>query len=615
MNEGDRPFRGEEIMEKVEADWGVEGARRMDVLKTAVKAFLDAGDRECAERAEWERIAFAFRPTGQSVRGRWYGPIFEGRDGAGREVSWPRREDLDAPALEHLRDRALSSGNPHVQARFADLLWEFGDPADPGMARRAIAAYLSLVCHHLAHDVEDRALDISRNHLRRAAVLASQLNDQQLLAETIAAHREAFQEILQRMGQPIVPCVDILRSMMEFRGVVADAEVEERIGALEAWAGAHPDDTNSLLQEAILNLRIDWCQLRKDHDAAHRHRLEIARFREREGDETVERSPMVAQTFLLKAHRLYADLGAAEDAARVKAKLQAIGPKTLGEMKQVETSVDIPREAIEQIANVLRQYSAQDALRLIAGHRWWIPKVGEAKQYLEEAKKKYPLQFLVPKILVDADGNAHQLAQGEERDRHDLFEHLAMGLFASARLSMREAFRVLVEELKGTTDDLLTVIAQAQWLDRGRLPLLREAFDDYLAARFISACHILIPQLEGALRDMAETAGITAVGVRGRRMVPQTMDVLLKEPLLRRGLGEDLATTLEALLTDEVGQRIRHVVVHGNVTNAGFFGPELTEVLIYLLLQLASYRLRPGQAGGNPDLAEEQVTGSSHLPE
>lgn len=82
-------------------------------------------------------------------------------------------------------------------------------------------------------------------------------------------------------------------------------------------------------------------------------------------------------------------------------------------------------------------------------------------------------------------------------------------------------------------------------------------------------------------------------------MVPQAMDVLLTDQRLRDGLGEDYVLTVEAFLVDKVGYRVRHVVTHGNVVNAGYFGPEMTEILIYLLLQLANYRLR--RAGSEND--------------
>lgn len=601
---GHKPPSGVEITERLEADWDVEFGGRMDALRLAVRAFLDASDEQSARQAEWERVAFAFRPTREPTRGDWYGPMMEWRDDKGQPVAWPTRDSLGAPGFQYLRTRALSSANPHIQARFCDLLWEFEDRPDPAMARTAVAAYIAIVRHHLKTNVQDRALVIAR-HLERARIVAGQLKDKQLQVEVTTAHREAFDGILRGMSLPIVPCADVLRSMMEQADGLTEQEMNEPLAGLESWADHHPDEVNSLLREQILNLRIEWAQRQKDHAVAHQRRLEVARLREREGDEVADRSAMAAQTFYLKAYRMYAELGATVDADRIKKKLQEVSPKTLSEMKRFSTKVTVPREEIEQIANVLRQYSALDALRLMAGYRWWIPKAETARRWLERAQKEYPLQFLFLKVIEDQDGNAYELAQGEERDRHEVLNYIATELMMSARLTMREAFKVLAEELKVTTDDFLAIVGDASWLDRGRLPILREAFDDYLAGHHISAAHILIPQFEGALRDLADSAGVTLTAIRGRRMMLRTMDVLLADQRLRDGLGEDFTLTLEAFLTDEVGLRVRHVVTHGNVTNPGFFGPETTEILIYLLLQLSSYHLRSADPGSGPDARRE----------
>lgn len=597
MSEALQPVSGQGILDKLEADLNLEDAGRVDALRVAVRAFLEANNVQAARQAEWERVAFTFYPTGDSTRGRWFGPMFEGRDDKGQPVAWPTRNDLDAPALPHIRTRALSSGNPQIQARFCDLLWEFEDRPDPDMARRAVIAYLAVARQHLAQNVQDHALDIAR-HLRRARIITGQLKDEPSKAEVMAAHREAFDAILRGMSLPIVPCTDILRSMMEQDGALTDQEVNDRLGALDLWADQHPSDANIFLRQRILDVRIEWAQHQDDHTAAHQHRLEIARLHEREGDEVLTRSPSMAQTFFMRAYRLFTSLGATVDTARVKKKLQEVSPKTLAEMKRVSTQVTIPREIVEEIANILRQYPVQDALRLIAGSRWWIPSAAGVRRWLEHAKKAYPLSFLLPKVILDQDGNAYELNQ-EERDRHDILNRIANDLMMSTRLSMREAFKVLVDELKVTTDDFLAIVGDAPWLDTGRLPILREAFDDYLAGRHISAAHILIPQFEGALRDLAASAGLTPIAIREGRMVPQSMDVLLKNQRLRDGLGEDYVLTVEAFLIDEVGYRVRHVVTHGNVVNAGYFGTEMTEILIYLLLQLTNYRLR--RAGSEDD--------------
>ena len=67
-------------------------------------------------------------------------------------------------------------------------------------------------------------------------------------------------------------------------------------------------------------------------------------------------------------------------------------------------------------------------------------------------------------------------------------------LVMDAQVSMRVAFELLAQ-LGVTTDDFLAVLGRPQWLQRGRLEIVREAIDAYLQGRFAAAIHILIRSL------------------------------------------------------------------------------------------------------------------------
>ena len=117
---------------------------------------------------------------------------------------------------------------------------------------------------------------------------------------------------------------------------------------------------------------------------------------------------------------MFADLGATADAERVKTKLPAANRAVLGEMKQFSSSVTIPAAVIDELAAFLRQFPPRQALQLLAQGGWWIPSAADARQHVVWMRTNTPLQYLVPKIVLDQDGNPFQLAQGAQRDHHEM---------------------------------------------------------------------------------------------------------------------------------------------------------------------------------------------------
>lgn len=113
--------------------------------------------------------------------------------------------------------------------------------------------------------------------------------------------------------------------------------------------------------------------------------------------------------------------------------------------------------------------------------------------------------------------------------------------------------------------------------------------------------------------------GVATVSLKdaGTRVVARALDELLTEKKLREGLGEDFATMIKAVLTDPLGWRIRHRMSHGNITNVAEFTRQQTEIVLYILLQLAKYGVpvapgasAPGAAPGDRNASGKKRKGA-----
>ena len=106
----------------------------------------------------------------------------------------------------------------------------------------------------------------------------------------------------------------------------------------------------------------------------------------------------------------------------------------------------------------------------------------------------------------------------------------------------------------------------------------------------MTAVHLLIPQIENALRVLLEKAGGSVLKpARGGGFNLKVLDDLLRDPLLIQVFGEDIVFYFHALLVDPRGWNLRNCVCHG-LCDASEFGPSMSDRIIHVLLCLALVR-------------------------
>jgi hypothetical protein len=102
--------------------------------------------------------------------------------------------------------------------------------------------------------------------------------------------------------------------------------------------------------------------------------------------------------------------------------------------------------------------------------------------------------------------------------------------------------------------------------------------------------HLLIPQVEAAVRTLAELLNLP-VYRRGKRegLQSRNLDELLQMESLVNALGRSQAIYLRVLLTDSRGWNLRNVVCHG-IPPTEAFNSEVADRVFHALLILAGLR-------------------------
>ncbi|CCK75886.1 conserved hypothetical protein [Oleispira antarctica RB-8] len=94
-----------------------------------------------------------------------------------------------------------------------------------------------------------------------------------------------------------------------------------------------------------------------------------------------------------------------------------------------------------------------------------------------------------------------------------------------------------------------------------------------LEGDFLSACHILIPQVENSLRYVARTQGEEPTTLHGDGSQERSgLKFLLDHPAVIEALGQDIVGNLQAILIDKIYGDLRNQMSHGYMPAGHFYG-------------------------------------------
>ena len=118
--------------------------------------------------------------------------------------------------------------------------------------------------------------------------------------------------------------------------------------------------------------------------------------------------------------------------------------------------------------------------------------------------------------------------------------------------------------------------------------LLGEGIEAYLNGDHVKAIHILIPQIEAALRALLGILGLpTNKPMRSSKGVMQAKNLndVLADPNVKEVLGSDAVLYLQTFLNDPRGQNLRNRISHG-LTEKRYLSKPLADRVFHVLLAL-----------------------------
>jgi hypothetical protein len=325
---------------------------------------------------------------------------------------------------------------------------------------------------------------------------------------------------------------------------------DEGIGHYES-----EDHANPFLAQRLMQLATQIAERQEDTSAAWNYQLRIAESfydlsRQREMDGGTTGGKLVAYKFMEDAMHYYQRLvslapssterdrlrSRVEDARREVRRLLREGE---AEMKPIGTSVDIPRETLEQMVAPLLEVEPEDVLELLSGDRSWLPDIADIQHRAKEAAGKYVYSTLFGRVTL-RDGRKVDEIPAMQGETVHFFDYLNSWFQFHAQI-LNFILHRLKEEGRFSLETFMAHLRRWEFLEEPDATFIEVGLERYFTGDHISAIHVLTPRIEHMLKSAFEQAGIVPIVVPDQRHIrEQTFGDFLRRDEVRQVLGEDL---------------------------------------------------------------------------
>jgi uncharacterized protein DUF4209 len=523
--------------------------------------------------------------------GTYYGPRAIFKDAKGNSMESPSLSMVGPESVPYWMTRAEESQSPMMRIRYADLVWDLG---------RRLGARPPL---RMAHIVIDSTLDLLHSRQFTNEITAIQRATRALHitirikdAARTAAVRDSIISLERDIAQDdklgtwgfafdnLVGNDGALLTIEQESHLVNELEARlQRVGqASDSGSG------NPFAAEAAAMKLVEYYKGKGDMTNIKRVLLSFGAAFTAAAKTT---SPLVGHSWLEKLHSIYMFHGLRAEADQLAVLIRERGVQAVSEMQAISTRIELPADKVDGYVLAVTSGGLDEVLHRIAVE--FLPDPDKAKEDVLSFAKEAPLVSLLSQSIIDRDGRTIARIGSLESDLDGrVVAHIAEELRFNATF-LRKVLGRLQAEQRLDTSSLIQHLCLSPAFRDDRKPLLERGLSAYLTGDYATSAHLLIPQIEAALRyALILVGGSEYRPGRNSALQLKTMDEVLRDGLLTDGLGFRMCHYLRTLFTDPRGWNLRNNVMHG-LFQATAFGEESGDRVLHALLLLATLRAKP----------------------
>lgn len=478
-------------------------------------------------------------------------------------------EDFKNEDIEFFSQIIPFIDEPKLCARISDIAWLLSKPRNHKHALSAIDNYRSIEIGTESwirdgrdgRECWDRAIQLC---------LMLQAGAGERLKEIESKIVEALKESLPEDGYLANWLADLLSK--HHLGVKDNRDIAEK---LEALATYFEDSGDLHRARDYLDAASEWYKKSED---APQSTVMIVRNAECWVKEAIN---MVAASFYFyesAIHKYRTIPKALRDQHNVEERIVELrglmneaGENSLNEMGKITSgSIDIS-ELIENSVKAVKGKELSEALLQFA-NVYRGARADKIRSFSEEMIRNHPLRSLFAATHMSSDGRviakkpAADLG-GENQESviwPEMVKYYAMELSLVVQGDIWPALEVIRQEHRLKEADFYSVVKRSPVVPPDRIRLMAKAIFQGFDGDFISALHLLIPQIENLVRyhlkqHGEKTTNIDINGIENENGLSTLMDNSKVEDIF----GKDLSFELKAIFCDPFGPNLRNELAHG----------------------------------------------------
>lgn len=554
---------------------------------------LPDGERAKPEsHHEW--TAFMLQPNDQdSTFGGYFGPHWTHADQQGTPYYTPAKEDITPEAVLYWEQRYKVVTNALMRMRYAALVWDFkrricNANYDADLYRTYVDSMLEVANKDFCSHPVVTALVLERLFY----IAKSNLDD---LAKTKTSLRAFEKRHAKDSSIRCWACQFLL--MCDNKKCFTKDEIDALVAAHEARLQRlqQPNASGKIdvwTLDAQANLLADFYNRSQQRDEVRRVLKEAEQAHKLSFD---PENPLQRMGILEQLHHKYIHYGLHEDANALLTEIQEAGAMASQTLQKHGYEYTIPKEVFEQADVLFGTKAASDEERWQNFVFQFIPSRDDAEKSLAEVAKQAPLYYMTGTNLMDYKGRPMSFIGSYDQDPEGNFVmHITQHLnFGTTFLGI--AIRKMREVGLMTTDRIMSDIIEPCPLYEGySYAVIRQALDFLFGDMPVVACHLMVPQIEAAIRNLVENAGISVIKQqkhveKGFQLI--TLDDLLRKEPVEQVFNSDGAMYLRLVLTDQRSLNIRNDLCHGILPPDNFHSG-IAARLLHVLVMIGMVRIK-----------------------
>lgn len=463
--------------------------------------------------------------------------------------------------------------DPRLKARLADLVWLKQTGRDRRFALAAIDAYRSInldketLAHIEGWECWTRAIQLAR-------VLGKKGSGGRT-AKIEAAILECFESTTKQDGRFAFDLSDLLAS-----NGLGRAQCKEVARKLESLAGEFDADGDFIQSRKYRQAAAGWFRIAGNKEKEVAMVVCVAECWVKEAK--ARSSNMIAATCYEKAIQTYRTIPRTERTAHrvddrikeLRARMEEAGKKSLDEMVHVSS----PGMDVSKFVDVARQAvggkTPIEALKTFCDfpHRF---DAKEARENAIEQIRGHPLPSIIPTVFKSRDGrtvakrpgldiSGASLESDEVAIRSAMIQNYGIMVGLRVQCEILPALEVLWLEHRLRERDFVDLADQSPIVPKDRVVLFGKGLFSGYDRDFVTALHLLVPQIENLVRYHLKQSGVNTAIMNSNGIETEVgLSNLINMPEAEKIFGADICCEIRMLFCDDFGPNLRNGLAHG----------------------------------------------------